>query len=95
MSRGSAGIVQDGWSGVLVTIIRWPLIAVVVVIAISVIDRFGPDREHANWRWLSWRAVLSALLWIVASAAFTFYLANFADYNAAYGALGAVAGLMM
>jgi membrane protein len=35
------------------------------------------------------------LIWIVASATFTFYLANFADYNATYGALGAVAGLMM
>lgn len=47
--RGSAGIVRLEWS--LVTIIRWPLIAVVVIIAISVIYRFGPDREHANWRW--------------------------------------------
>jgi len=95
ISRMSAGIVQDGWSEVLFSIIRWPLIAVIVVIAISVIYRFGPDREHAKWRWLSWGAVLSALIWIVASAAFTFYLANFADYNATYGALGAVAGLMM
>ncbi|WP_334312004.1 YhjD/YihY/BrkB family envelope integrity protein [Candidatus Phyllobacterium onerii] len=42
-----------------------------------------------------WEAVLSTLIWIVASATFTFYLANFADYNATYGALGAVAGLMM
>jgi membrane protein len=95
ISPMSAGVGQDGWSGISVGIIRWPLIAVVVVIAISVIYRFGPDREQAKWRWLSWGAVLSALVWIVASAAFTFYLANFADYNATYGALGAVAGLMM
>ena len=95
ISRGLAGVRLDGWSTVLVSILRWPLIAVVVVIAISFIYRFGPDREHAKWRWLSWGAVLSALVWIVASAGFTFYLANFADYNATYGALGAVAGLMM
>ncbi len=85
----------DGWSPVLVHIARWPLMAVVVVAAISVIYRFGPDREHAKWRWLSWGAALSALVWIATSAGFTFYLTNFADYNATYGALGAVAGLMM
>lgn len=49
ISRVSAGILRLEWS--LVTIIRWPLIAVVVVIAISAIYRFVPDREHANWRW--------------------------------------------
>ena len=95
VSRVSAGVGLDGWSAVLISIARWPLIAVVIVIAISIIYRFGPDREYAKWRWLSWGAVLSALVWIVASAGFTFYLANFADYNATYGALGAVAGLMM
>jgi membrane protein len=85
----------DGWSAVLVNIARWPLMAVVLVIAISVIYRFGPDREHATWHWLSWGAALSALVWIATLAGFTFYLTNFADYNATYGALGAVAGLMM
>jgi membrane protein len=94
-SRVSAAVGLDGWSAVLANIVRWPLIAVVVVIAISIIYRFGPDREHAKWRWLSWGAGLSALVWIVASAGFTFYLTNVADYNATYGALGAVAGLMM
>jgi membrane protein len=57
------------------------LIAVVVAGAISAVYRFGPDREQAKWRWLSWGAVLSTLVWMLASAGFTFYLANFADYN--------------
>jgi membrane protein len=85
----------DGWNAVLVSLARWPLIAVVVAGAISVIYRFGPDREQAKWRWLSWGAILSTLVWMITSAGFTFYLANFADYNATYGALGAVAGLMV
>jgi membrane protein len=85
----------EGWSAALVGMVRWPLIAAVIVVAISVVYRFGPDREHAKWRWLSWGAVVAALVGIVASAGFTAYLANFADYNATYGALGAVAGLMM
>ena len=85
----------DGWAALLFRLVRWPLIAVIVGTAISVIYRFGPDREHAQWRWLSWGAILSTFVWMVTSAGFTFYLSNFADYNATYGALGAVAGLMI
>jgi membrane protein len=85
----------DGWNATLVSLARWPLTAIVVAGAISVVYRFGPDREQAKWRWLSWGSILSTLVWMIASAAFTFYLANFADYNATYGALGAVAGLMV
>ncbi|MBZ9657300.1 YihY/virulence factor BrkB family protein [Phyllobacterium lublinensis] len=84
-----------GWSEALIRIARWPLMAIIVALAISLIYRFGPDREYAKWRWLSIGAVLSALVWIIASAGFTFYLSNFADYNATYGTLGAVVGLMM
>ncbi|ATU94300.1 YihY/virulence factor BrkB family protein [Phyllobacterium zundukense] len=85
----------DGWNAVLISLARWPLIAVVVAAAVSVFYRFGPDREQPKWRWLSWGAILSTLVWLITSAGFTFYLANFADYNATYGALGAVAGLMV
>ena len=84
-----------GWSEAVINIARWPLMAVIVALAVSVLYRFGPDREYAKWRWLSIGAAFSALVWIIASAAFTFYLANFADYNATYGTLGAVVGLMM
>jgi membrane protein len=85
----------EGWNAVLISLARWPLIAVVVAAAVSVFYRFGPDREQPKWRWLSWGAILSTLVWLITSAGFTFYLANFADYNATYGALGAVAGLMV
>ena len=84
-----------GWSEALINIARWPLMAAIAAVAVSVIYRFGPDREYAKWRWLSFGAVFFALVWITASAAFTFYLANFADYNATYGTLGAAVGLMM
>ena len=90
-----ASLGLTGWSEVLISMARWPLMAVIVALAVSVIYRYGPDREYAKWRWLSYGAVFSALVWIMASAAFTFYLANFADYNATYGTLGAVVGLMM
>ncbi|WP_457300463.1 YihY/virulence factor BrkB family protein [Phyllobacterium sp. P5_D12] len=90
-----ASLGLTGWSEALINIARWPVIVVIAALAVSVLYRFGPDREYAKWRWLSFGAVFSALVWIIASAAFTFYLANFADYNATYGTLGAVVGLMM
>jgi membrane protein len=76
-------------------LIRWPLLLVVMVGALTVFYRFGPSRTNAPRRWLSPGAVAAALLWLAGSAALSFYLSNFADYNATYGSLGAAIGLMM
>lgn len=84
-----------GWATSLLTVLRWPTILVVVGAAISITYRIGPDREPAQWRWHSWGMLFSTIVWTLTSAGFTFYLSNFADYNATYGALGAVAGLMV
>jgi membrane protein len=85
----------DSWTETLVNLARWPILMVAILTGISLIYRFGPSREHAKWRWLSWGAVLATLVWLAASWLFSFYLQNFADYNATYGSLGAVVGLMM
>ena len=85
----------DTWTEWLVAVARWPVLIVATMAGISFLYRFGPSREHAKWRWLSWGAVLATLGWIAASWLFSFYLQNFADYNATYGSLGAVVGLMM
>ena len=61
----------------------------------EVFYRFGPSREHAPRWWFSPGALIAALLWLAGSAALSFYLSNFADYNATYGSLGAAIGLMM
>lgn len=84
-----------GWTELLVSLARWPVLMLIVVTGISLIYRFGPSREPARWRWLSWGAVIATLVWVGASWLFSFYLQNFADYNATYGSLGAVIGLMM
>ena len=85
----------DSWTETLIDVARWPILMVAILTGISLIYRFGPSREHAKWRWLSWGAVLATLVWLAASWLFSFYLQNFADYNATYGSLGAVVGLMM
>jgi membrane protein len=73
----------------------WLVLGFVVVLAIGIVYRYGPARAPARKRWVSLGAVVAALLWLVASVLFSFYVANFADYNKTYGSLGAIVILLM
>jgi membrane protein len=84
-----------GLTEVLVRVLRWPLLLIAVAVVISIIYRYGPSRERAQWRWINWGAAGAAVVWLVASVLFSWYLQNFANYNATYGSLGAVIGFMM
>jgi membrane protein len=66
-----------------------------MILGLSVLYRYGPSRRLAKWRWLSVGSVFAAIAWLAMSLLFSWYLGNFANYNATYGALGAVVGLMM
>lgn len=85
----------DQWVEVLTLVARWPALLLMVTLGIILLYRYGPSRERAKLRWLNWGAVFSALLWLAASWIFAFYLDHFANYNATYGALGTVIGLMV
>lgn len=73
---------------------QWPLAFGLVAFALAMLNYFAPDAEQ-DWVWITPGAVLSTLLWLIASVAFKVYLANFADYNATYGSLGGVIVLML
>ncbi|MGE0037415.1 MAG: YihY/virulence factor BrkB family protein [Xanthobacteraceae bacterium] len=79
----------------LVGFLRWPAMFLLVLFGVSVLYRYGPSRSRPKWRWISVGSVFAALAWLAVSSLFSFYLANFANYNATYGALGAVVGVMM
>ena len=82
-------------TGQLIAILRWPALMIVVLIALAVLYRFGPSRRQAKWRWLSVGSLFATVAWLGGSLLFSWYLSNFADYDAAYGSLGAAIGLMM
>ncbi len=81
--------------GVILSWLRWPALFLVVLIALAVLYRYAPSRENARWSWLSVGAVFATIAWLVGSALFSWYLSNFANYDATYGSLGAGIGLMM
>jgi membrane protein len=81
--------------GVGTPLLRWPVLFAVVLLALLVLYRFGPNRDLPRGRWFSPGAVFGSLAWLAGSAALSFYLSNFADYNATYGSLGAAIGLMV
>jgi membrane protein len=79
----------------VVAYFRWPLLFVLVIFTMAVLYRYGPSRALVKWRWISVGSIFAAFAWLAASSLFSWYLGNFANYNATYGALGAVVGLMM
>ncbi len=85
----------DGWMPMIIKIARWPVILLFIIAGITMIYRYGPDREPARLPWLTWGAAIAAGVWLITSILFSWYLENFADYNATYGTLGAVIGFMM
>ncbi len=85
----------DGTVATAVSLARWPLLLVLVWIALSLLYRWAPDRPPAAWGWLSWGAGIAVVVWLLASVGFTIYVQNFGDYNETYGTLGGVIVLML
>jgi len=84
----------SNFSDLLIRIVRWPAMFIALALAIACIYRFGPSRAAPRWHWISWGSSAAALLWLGASALFSWYAANFGTFNETYGSLGAVVGFM-
>jgi len=80
---------------VAASVARWVVLAVLVLVALAVVYRWGPDRANPHWRWLSIGAVVALVLWLLGSAGFSSYVDNFGKYNQTYGALAAVIILLL
>jgi membrane protein len=71
-------------------IAKWPVLLLIVSFMFALLYWAAPNVKHPRFRWVTPGGVLAVLLWIAASAAFAFYVANFGSYNKTYGALGGV-----
>jgi len=76
-------------------IAKWPVLILMVGIMFSILYFTAPNVRHPGFSWLTPGGLVAVLVWIVASVAFAFYVANFSSYNKTYGTLGGIIAFLV
>jgi len=76
-------------------IAKWPVLLAVLIFMVALIYYTAPNVKVPGFKWITAGSVIAVVGWIVASAAFAFYVANFGAYDKTYGSLGAVVTLLI
>jgi membrane protein len=76
-------------------VVRWALLWLFAVLALSALYRFAPHRSKARWQWVNLGSAIAATLWILGSIGFAIYVRNFASFGETYGAIGGVVIMLM
>ncbi|HWH36139.1 MAG TPA: YihY/virulence factor BrkB family protein [Acidimicrobiales bacterium] len=71
-------------------IAKWPVLLVVVSLMFAILYWAAPNVEQPGWRWVSPGGLLAVVLWVLVSAVFAVYVANFGSYDKTYGTFGGV-----
>jgi membrane protein len=79
----------------LLPLARWPMLAALALLGLGTLYRVAPNRDPPEWDFLRAGTIAASLLWLIGSAAFSFYVAHFGSYDRTYGSLGAVAILLV
>ncbi|WP_426611219.1 YihY/virulence factor BrkB family protein [Bradyrhizobium sp. McL0616] len=73
------------FADLVVRISRWPVMFVVLTLALACVYRFGPSRAAPRWRWITWGSAAATIMWLAASGLFSWYATNFGKFNETYG----------
>jgi membrane protein len=76
-------------------IAKWPVLLLVLIVMIGVLYYAAPNVRLPGFRWITVGSVVALFTWILASAAFAFYVANFGSYDKTYGTLGGMVSLLV
>jgi membrane protein len=76
-------------------IAKWPVLLLIVSFMFALLFWASPNAKQPGLRWVSPGALVAVIVWVVASAGFAFYVANFGSYNKTYGALAGVIVFLM
>jgi membrane protein len=76
-------------------IAKWPVLAAVFMLMIAILYYASPNVKLRGFKWVTPGSAVALVVWILASAAFAFYVANFGSYDKTYGTLGGVVVLLM
>jgi membrane protein len=91
LARQVGNLLGVGSSAVAVwDIAKWPVLVLIVSFMLAVLYWASPNVKQPGFRWLSPGSVIAVATWLIASAAFALYVANFSSYNKTYGALAGI-----
>jgi membrane protein len=76
-------------------IAKWPVLLSVVILMFSVLYYAAPNVELPDFKWITPGSAFAVIVWLLASALFAFYVANFGSYDKTYGALGGIVTLLV
>ncbi|GAA1546917.1 YihY/virulence factor BrkB family protein [Microbacterium ginsengiterrae] len=82
-----------GWGETVLVvwrIVRWPLLAAVVIFLLAFLYYFAPNVRPEHFRWMSIGGAVALVVLVIASFGFWLYVSNIADYDRVYGALAGV-----
>jgi membrane protein len=88
-------IPKSEYISTFLTLLRWPVVVLVLTMALSALYHFAPSRKEARWQWVSWGAGIATIIWLLASIGFSVYVENFGNFNKVYGSIGALVILLM
>jgi membrane protein len=84
-------VIGVGHSAVTVwDIAKWPVLLLVVAFILAILYWASPNVRQPGFRWVTPGGLMAVGLWVLASGAFAFYVANFSSYNKTYGAMASV-----
>jgi membrane protein len=70
-------------------IAKWPVLLIIIGLILALLFWASPNAKH-GFQWVSPGGLVAVLLWLIASAAFAVYVANFSHYNKIYGSLAGI-----
>ncbi len=76
-------------------IAKWPVMILLVAFICALLFYWAPNVEQPRFRWISPGSLFAVVVWILASALFALYVANFSSYSATYGSLGGIVAFLL
>jgi membrane protein len=87
---GIGSTATDVWD-----IAKWPVLLAVLVLMIGILYYAAPNVKLPGFKWITVGSAFALVVWILASALFAFYVANFGSYDKTYGTLGGLISLLV
>jgi membrane protein len=96
LAKQAGSVVGIGSDAVAVwDIVKWPVLFLVISLMFAILYWAAPNVKQPGFKWISPGGLVAVATWLIASAAFAFYVANFGSYNKTYGALGGIIVFLM